>query len=188
MKRLLLGSLLAALVMFIWGFLFWAVPWPNPAIHTMGADAEAAVAEALRRQIPETGTYVIPNPQTTDPQTYTARHEAGPVAMLFVQADGFAPMRPGVFVGGFVHMLAVAFLLGLILRIAAPVAPTYGKRVLFVLLLGLTAALWSEIGEPIWWAHPWAYHLTVFVSDVTTWGLAGLILARFATSPSRTYA
>jgi len=188
MKRLLLGSLLAALVMFVWGFLFWAVPWPNPAVDTMSADAEAAVAEAIRAQVPETGTYVIPNPQTTEAETFTARHQAGPVAMLFVQKDGFAPMRPGVFVGGFVHMLAVALLLGLIVRIAAPVAPTYGKRVLLVLLLGLTAALWSEVGEAIWWAHPWSYHLTVFVGDVTTWGLAGLVLARFTPASDRTYA
>ena len=72
--------------------------------------------------------------------------------------------------------------------LAAPIAPTYGKRVLFVLLLGLTAALWSDFSEPIWWAHPWTYHLMTFVANVTTWGFAGLILARFVPESDRAHA
>ena len=52
MKNLVLGALLAAVVLFAWGFVFWALI-PNAGVQ-MHPD-EAALQQHLAEGIPETG-------------------------------------------------------------------------------------------------------------------------------------
>lgn len=176
MKRFAIGTLLAALAMFVWGSIFWANPLPYTMLQQ--APDDRAAGQALVSVFPETGTYLVPG-QQHPPEELADLHRAGPVAMVFIQREGVNPMEPSVFIGGFLHMLLTAFLIAAVLRLAAPALPRYGQRVVFVAVAGVAVAVWSNLGQPIWWHQPWTFHLLTAVYDLGAWLVAGLVLARF---------
>lgn len=176
MKQLLLGSLLAAVALFIWGAVFWMSPLPNIVLG-QARDDEAA-GRALLENFPESGTYVIPSEQH-DEATFTRLHEAGPIATIHVRREGAPAMAPQVFIYGFLHGLLACFLLGLLMKMALPGLPTYGLRVGFATLAALTAGVFLELGQVIWWSHPPALHLLNLVWSATAGLIAGLVLAYF---------
>ncbi|HYE97034.1 MAG TPA: hypothetical protein VD962_12570 [Rubricoccaceae bacterium] len=178
MRSLLLGAVLAAVVLFLFGFVVWGL-MPVDPFSTVSD--EPALSQTLVQVLPASGVYLLPDEGDTE-EEFAAATEAmrrGPLAMVFFRREGVEPMAPAVFALGFLHMFVTALLLGLVLRQAAPALPSYGARVAFVALLGLTAAVWARLGEPIWWHFPWGFHLLYFFSDLLSWTLAGLVLARF---------
>ena len=176
MKQLLLGSLLAAVALFIWGAVFWMSPLSNSVLAKV-QDDEAA-GQALLEHFPESGTYVIPGDRS-DESTFMRLHEAGPIATIHLRREGCSPMDPKVFISGFLHGLLVCFLLGLMMKMALPGLPTYGLRVGFATLSALTAAVFLELGEVVWWYQPWGLHLLNLIWSATAGLIAGLVLAYF---------
>lgn len=178
MKQIAMGTLLAAVALFVWGFLFWGLPWPNPAYQHLSAEDEAALRQSLSEHVPTSGAYYVPDMEHgADHAAYLARHREGPLAMVMVRTEGAELMSAGLFAGGFVHMLFSVLLIALLLRAVAPVLRSYRSRVGFLALVGLAAAFWANLGEPIWNYQPWAFHLTAAVYDWTSWIIAGLVLA-----------
>lgn len=182
MKNLVIGSLLAAVVLFFWGFLFWAVGLGDPYTHL---GSEEAMLEALDRNLPEPGVYQFPDMKVLDEATFMARHRGGPLATIFLRKAGAEPGGPMVFILGFLHMLATCFLLGLILDRVLPVAAAYTERLIIIGLAGAAAATWSAWNGPIWWYWPWSYGFKIFLYDLIAFVLAGLVLAAFVRPPKR---
>jgi hypothetical protein len=104
---------------------------------------------------------------------------AGPLARVNIVHSPGPAMAPSIFVYGFLHNFVACFLIGLLLLKAAPVLATYGARVGFVLLAGVTTAFFVEIAAVIWWRMPLINQLLSALYDVLAWLIAGLILARF---------
>jgi hypothetical protein len=179
MKQTLVGAAVAAVAMFLWGFLFWgATDIPYKAVMRAVPD-EPAFAQKLTEALPETGVYLVPSPSSGLSQDeMTKRMGAGPVAQVIFIREGVG-VGAGVFVWGYVHMFVTAVLAGLFLRAARPAAVSYGSRFNLVLLAGLAGSVFSNLGKPIWWHHPWSYHILYFAYDVTSWLLAALVLAKF---------
>lgn len=176
MKRLALGSLLAAIAIFFWGFMFWAL-FASIDMQESSQD-ELALQQALAEHLPKSGTYYIPSLDERSDE-YAQRHRSGPIAMIFVKLEGAAPMNPVSMLAGFLHEAIFAFLIGLLLLMALPALASYRRRVLFVTFMGVTAAFWSDFAYPIWWSHPWGFHVMNAFYSVVAWLIAGLILARF---------
>lgn len=176
MKNFVLGVLLAAVVLFAWGFVFWGLI-PNAGVK-MHPD-EGALQQHLAESIPETGTWYLPYPSGPDDAESMARHEAGPIAFLFVRLEGRPLMPVSTMIGGFLHMLATAALIGMLLRMLSQSLPAWRDRVLFVALAGFAAAFWSDFTLPVWWHTPWTFFIWLAIYDVVGWTLAGTVLARF---------
>ena len=178
MKRLLLGSFLAALAMFIWGFVFWATPVSSGAFESTGNYAE--IGEALNDLLPADGAYHVPWYGVEEEQMLSL-HEQGPLATIHYRRAG-APMgAPSVMVFGFIHMLITAGLLAFLLRMALPALHTYGQRAGFVALAGVAAAFWFEMADPIWWYQSLTAHLYAGFYSIIAFVIAGLVLAKFVT-------
>ncbi|MCZ6536548.1 MAG: hypothetical protein O6838_01455 [Gammaproteobacteria bacterium] len=178
MKELLLGSVIAAVALFFWGFVYWAVsPLPYTALKTV-AD-ETAAGQALLEHFPQSGTYYLPDPQNPDIDEMNALHRQGPVAMVDIDADGAVPQSPIVMLAGFAHMLITTLMISLLMRLTGDALATYGDRVLFVFLAGVIVAFWARISDVIWWGLglPWQMYNAIY--DVSAWLIAGLILAKF---------
>jgi hypothetical protein len=185
MRRLLMGTTVAALVLFFWGFLYWGAS-PLAWVIIGPVPDEVALQGALREALPEPGAYFLPHPGREDAETHSARAKAGPVATLLVHG-GADPSDPTPFVAGFVHMWVSALLMGLLLRRFAPA--TFGSAVRVATLAGLAAAVWSNLGRPLWYWQPWDYHLLFAVYDFSGWVVAGTVLAYFVRPrPGRTVA
>ena len=175
MGRLFLGSVLAAVAMFMWGFVFYvASPAMDAAVRSVEDDA--ATQAMLRQHFNESGTYFIPGPYLPE-EELGKLHQAGPLAMVTIRQEGAPPMDPMVLIWGFVHQWIICLLLGLLLLKAAPALAGYWSRVGFLALAGFTAALFIDYGTTIWWLADRSFALTNLVHDTAAWAVAGLVLA-----------
>jgi hypothetical protein len=106
---------------------------------------------------------------------YASRSRSGPLAWVIFRREGTDPMRLATFVAGFAHMLVSVSLLAWLLKLAGP--DTYTGRFGVALVASLAGAVFSNLGKPIWWIQPWNFHILNFAYDITSWAVAGLVLA-----------
>lgn len=180
MKQVFVGSILAAVVMFVWGFLYWTVlPFPYTILRSV--PDEPALAAQLKQALPATGVYLLPNMKREaskeEQDEFMKRHGAGPLASIVYVAEGTNPMGPSVFLGGLLHMLVAAFVLAFAVNLAAPALATYKARFKLAAVAGLAGAIYSNLGKPIWWHQPWDFHVLNFAFDFGSWVLAAFVLA-----------
>jgi hypothetical protein len=179
--KLVFGCVLAAIAMFVWGAVFWMSPFP---VSTLARTADdVAAGKALLEHFPVSGTYFIPG-HYNDPGKIAELSAAGPIATVHLLREGRPMMDPRLLVQGFLHGLMSVFLLALLLQLALPGLGSYGARVGFTLLAGLAAAIFINLGDPIWWYQSWGWHLYRALYTVSAWLVAGLVLAAFV-KPSR---
>lgn len=184
LTRALLAALLGAIVLMIWGAVYWMV-LPFGFYVMSGAEDEIALTEALEETLPESGVYLVPWRTETAPgehskagdRIWAERHRRGPIAHVFYRQEGAEPMAASVFLAGFVNMFTSALIAVGILVLGLPIWPRYGQRVLVVFLLGLFAAVTVEMAAPIWFYHPWEYHAYQALYQVGGWLLVGLATA-----------
>jgi len=160
--RVLLASLLSAVLMFVWGFLFWGV-LNFGGRFMQPLPAELDVLASLRQSGAPSGMYVYPMPADMSKEgaaeEFDAKHLEGPILQMAYQAEGTKPMLPSKFAQGLGHYFAVALLTSCLLALAARGLPSFAGRAMFVLLLSLLAAVWSNVGDAIWWFHSREYCL-----------------------------
>jgi len=175
MKGIVIGSLVAAVAMFFWGFLFWGAT--NLPYQPMKAVADVpALQESLRAALPESGAYLVPHPGQASQEEMAKLIGAGGFGRIVFVREG-ASMGGAAFGLGLVHYFATAFILGLLLRAAAPAG--YAGRVALCAWAGLAAAVFTSFNQPIWYMYPVAPYLVDFVYVFLTFVVAGLVLARF---------
>lgn len=175
MRGIVVGSLVAAVAMFFWGFLFWAVTKAPYQPMKQVADVPA-FQQALRNALPETGVYLVPHPNQGSEEELGKMIAGGAFGRIVFVREG-AAMGGAVFGFGFLHYLVTALLLGLLLRTAA--LPSYGARVVLCAIAGLAGAFFSSLTTPIWYMYPTAPYLVDFAYVCLSFVVAGLVLARF---------
>jgi len=181
MLRAVLASLIAAALMFVWGFTFWMFG-PLPKVMMKPAPDEAALLSTLRNTLTESGVYTLPhcpngNPDASeaDKEAAMKRMESGPIVAVFYHKGGHGGLT--TFGLGFVHMLASSLFASLLLTLASPGLKTFGARWLFVALLGVFASFAIHLAMPIWMMHPWEFWLGFTAQETVAWALAALPLA-----------
>jgi hypothetical protein len=137
---------------------------------------DAAAGKALLEHFPANATYVVPGMYNPG-EKLTALHRSGPLAMVHMRREGGEVMEPSVLALGLLQELVTVMLMGALLTLAGPSLPTYVCRVRFLTLAGLAVAVFTDLGAPIWWRHPWPFHLVSAGYTVTAWFVAGLVLS-----------
>src|SRR5262245_52922192 len=108
MLRLILAVALAAIVQFAWGFTFYG-PLSGLNYMTTRAQDEAAVADALRKVLPESGTYFLPmcpgcNASEEEQKAFEKAHAEGPMVQVHYHKSGMSTAQMPVVMGmGFGH-------------------------------------------------------------------------------------
>ncbi len=181
MNRLIVPALLAAIVVFIWMFISWAViGWHNVDVKNLpNGDA---IVEQMKASINEPGIYIYPGQPEEDSKTameeWTKKYEAGPVVSFMVyNPAGFSPMNPSLFIKSFVINFIAAFLAGVLLMMTLAQNPSFWRRVTFVTLLGLFAGFIGPFVDWNWRSIPTGYTIIGVVDYGVTWFFAGLVLA-----------
>jgi hypothetical protein len=175
MKKLVLGTFLSALAMFVFGAGFWMSPFPYSfAAKAPGGDE--ALGRALKASLPTAGLYLVPS-VGGDTEKELALYKAGPVATIHFRPEGVDSMSPSVMIRGFLLGWTTTALLALMLRLGMP--STYGARVLAVLTAAAAAAAYIRLGDGIWWFQPWPWLVLTAVYDVAAFGVGALVLAAF---------
>ncbi len=169
--RMLIGSLVSAVLLFLWGFVFWGMsPFAKSVMRT--APNQEAWVDTLNDSVAESGVYLIPaGADRMDDESVKPAHEAGPIAMLFFHKQG-APMGDWkVMVFGFLHMLLSAFIAAII--VAASEARTFFSRFMLVFWVSIFAAVWVDLSNVVWFYFPTDYFWLKFAYHIT----AGIIMA-----------
>ncbi len=161
--RIVLASLLAAIVLFFAGFFWWGFLMiiAEPA-HVL---KDEALAEQIDASLAESGLYIYPD--------YASQEQGGPTALLFYNSEP-APML-AIMGAGFLHMFVTALFVSLVVS-RLDIASTRG-RIALVTCFGIFAAVWANGGHLIWWRHPYLWTAFHIGYDVLSWALAGIVIA-----------
>jgi len=173
MRSLPVGGVVAAIVMFALGFVFFGLLFPM-ALSPLAPEAASAAQAALGSSLPGSGSYMVP-----------ATEEAwmrGPAAFVNFVAAGDAPAMGMAMGMGFVHFLLSALLIGYGL---VAVGGDFARQARIVLWFGLAAAVFMHLGDPIWYGYGWRMPLFTFLADGVIFIAGGLVLARWFTSERR---
>lgn len=174
MGKLVIGSLVAAIAMFLLGFVFYGVLM-HLGWSTAPEATQLAVQEALKA-LPGTGTYAIPGGESP---AMIAAYAAGPVAQIQYNAGGFPMMDPAVFAGGYVHMAVSVFLVGLLLWNLRDRLVSFAERAQVVIAVAAIFCVYIHLAGPIWYHTDWRNALYKVVADMIIYVTGGLILARW---------
>lgn len=186
MKRLATGIVIAAVVLYFFGFLWWGglIPYQSH-IWEQAVDEERA-SQFLREQFPRNGTYHVPGISESSEET-AQRFESGPVAFVHILAvDGRPMIDPEIMAMGFLNNLVVIVLIAVLLRHVAPAMHSYWHSVQFVTLMGLTAVILLDFGMAVWWEISWSWQCYQALYDLLFFIIAGMILTPFVNVPAET--
>ncbi len=177
MVRVIIGSAVASIAMFVIGFIFFASGLQNLANRNLDDVQAGAVRQTLAANLPGTGTYQVPNPEGSAAQT--VMYGQGPVATIHYNTSGFASADAGSMVVGLVLDFIVAMLIGTALIGIDRRVPDFGSRARVAVLIAIAATAFSHLGEPIYWHHDWGHFIYLFIADSAALSVAGIIVAWF---------
>jgi len=170
MRSLPVGALVAAIVMFLLGYVFFDLLFPM-ALSPLAPDAAQAVQAALGSHLPASGSYAVPMDE--------GAWMAGPSAMITFAAAGEVPTMVMAMALGFVHMAVCIFIFGLALKAAGG---DFARQAKVVLLTGIAVSAFMHLGDPIWYGGGWKMSIFLFIADGVMLIVGGLILAKWFTS------
>lgn len=186
MKSVILGTLLGGVWAFIWSSISWEVlRWHEQGIYSFQNDEE--VSAVIASHSTQSGNYILPGRPPKEGMTpgqkkaaeatQLARMQKGPMMFAAVRRGGFGSFAKGM-IAQFLILAAGAFLLTwLVLQTSGL---SYGKRVVFLAVVGLAASVVSDLPNWNWWGFSGAYTAVMVADSTLTWLFAGLVIAKVA--------
>lgn len=186
--KIVIGSLLAAVVCFFWGYLSWTVmSWHENGMH--GFHEEEMMAEMFSKNA-QAGHAIYRLPMLEHTPKGALPEERKTVQDKFQKAmdDGpyvYAVVRPGkshYSEGNNMLMgLARSFFSALLLAVFLSLTTIpYMARVAVCAAAGLFAGIVADLPMWIWFETPTRHLMVGFVDHVIEWTFGGLVLAAFA--------
>src|SRR3990170_4530509 len=139
MGRVLIATVVGAVVLFAWGMAAWMVlPLHDGSIKRISD--ETVVATLLQKQGLKTGVYMypaMPEPGAGMPQQeiekaeaeWKERHTNGPIFSIYYTTEGSEPMPPKMMAGGWVINFIAVCIASVLLRLASGGGLSYLRRV-----------------------------------------------------------
>jgi hypothetical protein len=177
MVRSVIGGLVAGLVMFFIGFVFWGTLLSEIAFKQANDTEAAAVQLALSQNLTQhgTGTYRIPSPMT---QAGTVAYGQGPIATVHFNAGGFAANDLSMMLPGFIFAVVSGLLMAFGIA-AVGRENSFAQVARLVVLFSLGTTIWTILAQPVFNNYGWTYWIYFFVSEAVAFIAAGLIIARW---------
>ncbi|MEC9376032.1 MAG: hypothetical protein VYA80_06635 [Pseudomonadota bacterium] len=182
MKRLFLGSLLVALVLWSWSTFFYVLsPIPYYTMSETSDDIEAG--KALLEHFPETGTYIIPGRYSSDELRKEMRTD-GPVATVYITREGSPDASAKKIIIGTFNSICIGFLIGISMLLLNRHTTDYWSHVSIGSMFGIAYTAYPRFADIIWSDFPYGYQLMMIFSDGFSWILAVMVMAYF-TRPTK---
>jgi hypothetical protein len=185
LKSLVLGTVLGGLVAFVWSTVSWEVlGWHEKTLVKFQNDDE--VSAVIASHATEDGTYILPSAPSTEGMSAEQKKnvqaaliqkmQKGPIMIAAVRRGGFGSFSRGLIVQ--VLSLLAAFLLTWLLLQTSGLS--YGRRVAFLAVVGLSASVIVDLPNWNWWGFSGAYTAVNLADCTITWLVAGLVIAKVA--------
>ncbi|MCZ6834373.1 MAG: hypothetical protein O7G85_01230 [Planctomycetota bacterium] len=178
--RIIIAGIVAGIIVFVWGAVMHiALPIGSMGLNYETTPAEPAVLEALKG-LPESGIYLMPGQDTSitdldeQKKTQAAAWEAGPSALIVLQADGGPTMGA--------QTLGLQFLANVLAGLMAAMVIAsakcgYFSRVAIMGLLGLFTWFNTDASYWIWYGFPDEFTLVTGIGHIVGWLAAGIVVA-----------
>jgi hypothetical protein len=184
-KRILLAGVLGGIAIYVWSFLAHMV-LPLGMVGIREVPNEPPVLSALQTSLGgNSGMYMYPglglgpNPSmkevTAAMPEYIKKLATNPNGILIYHPPGGKAMEPRQLVAEFVTAVIEALLAAWLLsrtRLAS-----YTSRVGFVIVVGLTAAITTNIPYWNWYGFPGSYTASYMTIEIVAYLVAGLVVA-----------
>jgi hypothetical protein len=174
--KVLLGGVIGGVVMFLVGFIVWASPLNSIGYSTLDATQSANVQVALAANLPHTGYYLFPNPGTSGGTTLYGK---GPVGTINYNSSGFSAQGGPAMLGGLIHEVVVALLIGFSLFGVAGRVTDFASRAKLVIGFSAAACVLLALSDPIWMHGDWRFAIYGLFANAAMLIVPGLVIARW---------
>ena len=176
MIRTVIGGLVAGIIIFVIGFIFWATPLGELAYSKADEAQNAAVQASLAQNLTPsgTGTYSIPAHNSAAGAVLYAK---GPIATVHFNTRGYSPDDMSMILPGFI----VAVIAGLLIAfgLAAVGGRSFAELARLVVCFSLGFTVWEYLGSPIFNHYGWGHWIYAFIAESVSLIVAGLVVARW---------
>ncbi len=175
--RFVLGLLAVMVTSWIWSVLFYVVS-PIPYYTVQQPEDPVAAARSLREYFPASGTYILPGRSATREEA-ALLHREGPVAHVFLEADG-PPLSQGVKnLLGSVQGLAIGGFLGIAMLMLNRYTTKYWNHVAIVCSVAMAYTVYPRVADIVFSDYPPGYTLMMIFSDGVSFVLMAMVMAWF---------
>lgn len=175
--RILIAGIVGGIAMFVWTSIA-HLATPLATIGFSQIPNESVVTTALQNSVgAEPGLYFFPWMDPHDPNAMKMQEEklkTQPSGLLMYKPAG-GGMAPSMLIAEFVKETATCLIAAFLL--AQAMLAGYFARAGFVALLGLAAALTTNVSYAIWYGFPTSYTLAYGFTDFFGYVVAGLAMA-----------
>lgn len=182
MKKIGLGILAGAAVLFVWGAVSWMfLPWHNGTIKRL--PEEQLITDTLKTVIKEPGFYSFPGHEGPDGKkddgAWAEKYRRGPIGSVVFQPAGAEPMAPSNFLCEIVGNLAAAAVTMLILYLSRDRVKGIVPRALLVTAVGLVVGVSAHMTYWNWFRFPGDFTAVNVLDGLMGFLLMGLTQAKF---------
>jgi hypothetical protein len=191
-KRILLGSLVGSVVVFVVSSAWHLTPGLGQ-IGVKALPAEDTVLAGLRTSLQEPGFYYFPAPDMSagrtreqmkaDQAAYLEKYRRGPSGILVYQPGGEGVQFGKLMGYQFLFGLVGSFIIAWVLALTAG-STTFGSRAWLALLIALFGGIVYALPEWNWYGSPASYIIASIASMLVSWGIAGLAMAAIVKRPA----
>ncbi len=181
-SRMVLAGALGGLAMFAWmSVAHLVLPLGSTGISQITNNEPALLAQMQNAIGQEPGLYMFPSFGSTPDhsaaaiEAYEQKLAANPSGLLIYHPPGRKAMTPGQLIGEFLGELIEALLA--VFLLAQTRVAGYAARVGFVTVLGILAALPSNLSYWNWYGFPTSYTVAYMASQILGFVVVGLVAA-----------
>ncbi len=181
MKKIVISVVLGGVLFFAASAAGWMLmPWKNHGMKKI--PEETLVRDTLKVVVQEPGLYFFPSDQTAngtmDQKQHMEMAMSGPVGMLFYTPLGKNTMGKQMVIGLLQSFAIAGFCLWLLIMMRARIT-TGRERFLTILGLGFFVWFCTDLVNWNWMFHPGNYIFPVLLDHLFSFGILGLVLAKF---------
>ena len=194
MKKLIIGSLVSAFILFAYSFASW-VFLPTHAHSFKYSKGQDSILKVMDQYMTEDGAYMMPILDNTNVKAFDMEYKKAceeyqktcigrPFAMVFFTKK-MGDMDPMMMVIGFLIYLIGSMIVCIFIGAAKHTLTTTFQRWWLVMLLACficVVVYWSEAN---WMSMPWHYLQGMVIDTIVGWGLAGFWLSWYLGRPEK---
>lgn len=174
MKKLIIGSLVGGIILFIWQSLSWTVLDIHGAEYKQ-APAQDSLASYLNSALPEDGQYMVPIPDKSasmdDREKFMEQMKGKPWAVINFHKSYDIDMVGNMIRELIAGIIAAFFVCWILMK---QMSPGFLTTFISCILIGVAAYLFFPYTGFVWFQNPGA--MTFLIDALAAWALCGLWL------------